>query len=85
MNRRLPSLAVGACLLVWCAVVAAQAASDTTPAHGELAAAVRSAGLPCAHVIGVEVLADGRWSVQCNAGTYIVTRAKDGGLAVAKP
>jgi hypothetical protein len=85
INGRLLKVIVCVGFWAWCIVGAAQATSDATPAHGELAAAVRSAGLPCAHVTGVEALAEGRWSVQCNAGTYVVTRTKDGGLAVAKP
>jgi hypothetical protein len=85
MNKWLLKMVVGVWVLAWCTAGAAQSSTATTPAHGELAAAVRSAGLPCAHVTGVEALADGRWSVQCNAGTYLVTRTKDGGFSVAKP
>jgi len=42
--------------------------------HGTLAAAVRSADFPCNHVISVTESAANTWSVQCNAGTYEVTR-----------
>jgi hypothetical protein len=42
--------------------------------HGTLAAAIRSADLPCNHVISASQTAENTWSVQCNAGTYEVTR-----------
>lgn len=42
--------------------------------HGTLAAAIRSADLPCNHVISASQSAENTWSVQCNSGTYEVTR-----------
>jgi len=89
MSERVSKRVTRACVLAGClasaAALAAEESSTVTPAHGELAAAVRSAGLPCAHVTGVNALTDDRWSVTCNAGTYTVIRAEDGGLSVAQP
>ena len=42
--------------------------------HGTLAAAIRSADFPCNQVISVSESSENTWSVQCNAGTYEVTR-----------
>ena len=42
--------------------------------HGTLAAAIRSANFPCNHVISASQSAENTWSVQCNSGTYEVTR-----------
>ena len=42
--------------------------------HGTLAAAIRSADMPCNHVISASQSAENTWSVQCNSGTYEVTR-----------
>jgi hypothetical protein len=55
------------------------------PPHGEFAAAVRSAGYPCAHVIAIDPVRTGLWSVRCNAGYYTVKRDETGRLAVAMP
>jgi hypothetical protein len=53
------------------------------PSHGDMAAAIRSAELPCAHVLNVEATADNQWQVQCNAGDYRVTRDAEGRLSVS--
>jgi hypothetical protein len=58
-------------------------AQQTTPPHGELAATIRSAGLPCAHVISVEAIGSSAWQVKCNSGSARVVRGEDGQLAVA--
>ena len=42
--------------------------------HGTLAAAIRSADLPCNHVISARQTSENTWNVQCNSGTYEVTR-----------
>jgi hypothetical protein len=46
--------------------------------HGTLAAAIRSADLPCNHVISARSEGENSWIVQCNSGTFEVTRDKDG-------
>lgn len=56
---------------------------DATPPHGEFAATIRSAGLPCAHVISVEAVGQSAWQVKCNSGVARVVRGEDGQLAVA--
>jgi hypothetical protein len=48
--------------------------------HGTLAAAIRSAGLPCNHVISARSTDENSWIVQCNSGTFEVTRDEDGKL-----
>lgn len=56
-----------------------------TPEHGAFAAAIRSAQLPCAHVVEVEAHGSGTWQVKCNAGLYRVVRTADGQLAISIP
>lgn len=62
--------------------IPAVAGDETQPPHGTLEAAIRSAGLPCQHVISVAQAGDGRWSVRCNSGSYLVVRDDDGQLSV---
>ena len=51
---------------------------------GELAAAIRSADYPCEHVLGQQATGDNDWRVQCNSGTYQVTRDASGNYNVVK-
>jgi hypothetical protein len=51
---------------------------------GEIAAAIRSADYPCDHVLEVQATGDNGWRVQCNSGTYQVTRDTNGQFRVAK-
>jgi hypothetical protein len=48
--------------------------------HGTLAAAIRSADFPCNHVISARSADENTWIVQCNSGTYEVSRDEDGKL-----
>ena len=52
--------------------------------HGEMAAAIRSANYPCAHVRKIDRTGDNAWVVQCNSGTFRVSRAQDGGFDVTQ-
>ena len=52
--------------------------------NGEMAAAIRSANYPCAHVLDMQVIEDNDWHVQCNSGTYHVTRDENGQFSVMK-
>ncbi len=47
--------------------------------HGELAAAIRASGNPCARVIKKERLGEGSsvWRVHCNSGHFQVTMKAD--------
>lgn len=63
-------------------MVIAQIAVAGTPSHGELAAAIRGADRPCAHVQGVKAVGENAWSVQCNSGQFRVIRKKDGSFSV---
>ena len=54
-----------------------------TPGNGELAAAIRSADFPCAHVIEVAASGDNAWRVQCNSGTFVVRKAETGEYSVS--
>ena len=73
-----------ACLTAAATVLGARAVADTMPSQGELAAAIRSADLPCAHVLGVEPAGDNQWVVACNSGRFVVTRGPDGKLSVSQ-
>jgi hypothetical protein len=52
--------------------------------HGETAAAIRSADYPCAHVLALQSAGDNAWSVDCNSGTFLVTRNEDCSYAVTQ-
>jgi hypothetical protein len=67
-----------------CVCPASAAIADTAPPHGTLAAAIRAAKLPCAHVIEVQPTGEASWSVRCNAGTYSVTRDAEGNLKASR-
>jgi hypothetical protein len=51
---------------------------------GEMAAAIRSADYPCDHVLELQASGDNDWRVQCNSGTYQVTRDANGQFSVIK-
>jgi len=51
---------------------------------GEMAAAIRSADYPCEHVLGQQASGDNIWRVQCNSGTYLVSRDANGQFSVVK-
>jgi len=50
--------------------------------HGEMAAAIRSANYPCAHVLSIESAGDNKWIVKCNSGAFSVSRDEQGRFAV---
>lgn len=52
--------------------------------HGEMAGAIRSANYPCAHVVKIDSTGDNAWVVQCNSGTFSVSRDQDGRFTVTK-
>ena len=60
----------------------AQIATGDTPSHGELAAAIRSADRPCAHVQAVKPAGENAWNVRCNSGQFRVVRGQDGSYSV---
>jgi hypothetical protein len=51
---------------------------------GEMAAAIRGTNYPCDHVLQMQAAGDNSWFVQCNSGTYQVTRDENGQLTVVK-
>ena len=75
-------------LAISCVAMAASAnallANATEVTHGEMAAAIRSANYPCAHVIGLESAGQNAWSVQCNSGKFRVSRDQDGNFTVSQ-
>lgn len=75
-------LAVGMAVAI--ALLSNTTLGDSTPPHGTLAAAIRSADLPCAQVIKVTAIGESRWSVRCNSGTYTVIRDKEGRLSASR-
>ena len=56
----------------------------TEMTHGEMAAAIRSANYPCAHVTGLESTGENAWSVECNSGKFRVSRDQDGNFTVSR-
>ena len=50
--------------------------------HGEMAAAIRSANYPCAHVLSIESAGENKWIVKCNSGAFSVSRDEQGRFAV---
>lgn len=59
-------------------------ANATEMTHGEMAAAIRGANYPCAHVIGLENAGENAWSVECNSGKFRVSRDPDGNFTVSR-
>jgi hypothetical protein len=51
---------------------------------GEMAAAIRGTNYPCDHVLQMQSAGENGWLVQCNSGTYQVTRDENGQLTVVK-
>jgi hypothetical protein len=51
---------------------------------GEMAAAIRGTNYPCDHVLQMQSAGDNGWLVQCNSGTYQVTRDDNGQFTVVK-
>ena len=60
------------------------AGADAVPSHGDMAATIRSANLPCAHVQSVDPAGENKWAVRCNSGVFLVERGEDGQYSVAK-
>lgn len=52
--------------------------------HGEMVAAIRSADYPCQRVLELQDTGNNAWIVQCNSGTYQVTRDASGNYSVVK-
>jgi len=54
------------------------------PDYGTMAAVIRSANYPCAHVQSINTAGSNMWSVECNSGRFKVTRDADGEYSVSK-
>ena len=50
--------------------------------HGEMAGIIRSAGEPCKKVLNMQSSGENSWKVECNSGTFTVTRDADGKTTV---
>jgi hypothetical protein len=62
----------------------ASPATAADVSHGEMAAAIRSADYPCAHVLKIDSSGDDAWLVQCNSGSFRVSRDQDGRFKVTR-
>lgn len=73
-------------MLLLCSVLGAVSANALAdePEYGEMAAAIRSANYPCAHVIHVSSVSSKSWNVECNSGHFRVTRDEEGDYTVTK-
>lgn len=69
-------------LLGLSAGLAISAVASGEVSHGEMAAEIRSAGYPCAHVLNVEDMGGTTWVVKCNSGTFNVSRDQEGNYSV---
>jgi hypothetical protein len=83
-HKRIISLAMSVPFSLAGMFALASPATAEEMSHGEMAAAIRSADYPCAHVLGLESSGDNAWSVDCNSGTFLVTRNEDGSYAVTQ-
>ena len=81
-RKNLLSAALAATLLA--APVTAPQSYATEMSHGEMAAAIRSANYPCAHVISLENTGENSWSVKCNSGKFDVSQGEDGSFTVTQ-
>jgi hypothetical protein len=50
--------------------------------NGQMAGIIRSANHPCAKVIELQPAGENSWKVQCNSGSFNVTRNADGKFSV---
>ncbi len=50
--------------------------------NGQMAGIIRSANHPCAKVIELQPVGENSWKVQCNSGSFNVTRNADGLFSV---
>ena len=50
--------------------------------NGKMAGIIRSANHPCAKVIKLQHTSENSWKVQCNSGSFNVTRNADGKFSV---
>ena len=50
--------------------------------NGQMAGIIRSANHPCAKVLELQSTGENSWSVQCNSGSFNVTRNADGQFSV---
>jgi len=50
--------------------------------HGEMAGIIRSTDHPCTRVLDLQSSGENLWKVQCNSGSFIVTRDADGQYSV---
>jgi hypothetical protein len=50
--------------------------------NGQMAGIIRSANHPCAKVIKLQPASENSWKVQCNSGSFNVTRNTDGQFSV---
>jgi len=85
--RYLPNGFPGSCrfILVTVAVLALSATvAAEEPEYGTMAAAIRSANFPCAHVQSVSGAGSNAWIVQCNSGKFRVTRDGEGNYSVSQ-
>ena len=72
-------------VLIACMVATFSANSFAAdPDYGTMAAVIRSASFPCAHVQSINRAGHDMWSVECNSGRYKVTRDADGEYSVSK-
>lgn len=64
--------------------LASASVAGTEVSHGEMAGAIRSANYPCAHVLRIDGAGDNQWVVQCNSGTFHVSRDQAGRFTVSQ-
>jgi hypothetical protein len=83
-ERRLMRYAIRSSGALFATVAIGLSAAPATPSHGEMAAAIRSANLPCHHVISIQAASENRWEVRCNSGDFLVTRSSNGEWSAAR-
>ena len=71
-------------LVVTTTLALAQPAFATGIDHGDMVAAIRSADYPCQQVLDLQDTGNNTWRVQCNSGTYQVTRDAKGQFSVVR-
>lgn len=86
--KRFSHTRFGATLLACLILISASWAGDQEVMSGSVAAAIREAGHPCAHVIQMDRSKEGAaegysvWNVSCNSGRFKVTFKGDTGSEV---
>ncbi len=80
--RNFPLRIIKALIVVLIVIIYLPQSLAEEMSHGEMAGIIRSAGHPCAKVLELQSTSENSWKVQCNSGSFNVTRNEDGKFTI---